>query len=411
MEICADRRCRQHDPDPERVRLAREVAERFRREQLRLAKVLVAIESGRDHLGYGHASVRDFAVLELGLARRDLSLLLDLGRSLEFPTMDSEELDGGAGGEERDQGQAADGESAERDPHDDGASGAETEVPNAEVECPPRTLAPTVEDRVRGRRMPVDNAAQLGRLFRAVGAVPESDRSEWVRAAEVTSPWRFMKLVRQALEDAAQAERTVSLGLSVTESARDDFRRARELASRRAGRILTEGQAFAVVVRRYVAGEDERLVGTKKRRVGPTEGLPGRRYVPAAVQRAIRKRADDRCEVPGCSHGGFLQLMHVRTPHASGGAREEHDLALGCSTHHVLLDAGVIRFAGWDETAPDGVRRPRFRAANGRLLGVARPYAGDQMRREGGGQVCEPTPSLRRPAPRGRGRARARAPP
>ena len=40
---------------------------------------------------------------------------------------------------------------------------------------------------------------------------------------------------------------------------------------------------FAVIVRSYVASEDQRRVGEKKRRVGSTKLLPGKRYVPAAV--------------------------------------------------------------------------------------------------------------------------------
>ena len=423
MEIRTDRRLRTLDPDPERVRRARGNARAYLAGKLLVVKDLAEIAAGRDYLQYGQASVGDFAVNVLGLPRRDVPLLLDLGASLAVEAgVEVTEPDGGAGvagvagggaGSDAPLGQGGEGvgagEGAGSGPEGgvgvgvgvgsgpagvDGAAGsvgaggldaaagtggpgtggagsADAARDGGPGGIPPPVAGKSVEDRLRDGEMSFDNAAQLGRLLAKPGLVPAAERDAWVRAAATMTPRQFARHVAKRLEESAQRERTVYLGLEVGEGARDDFRSARKLASRQAGRMLTEGETFSLVMRRYVRAHDERLVGAKERRVGPTAELPWVRYVPAAVRRAIRVRAGDRCEVPGCSNDVFLELMHVGTSHAERGAREERDLALGCSTHHVLLDAGRLRFLGWTAEG-----HPRFGNADGTPCGARRDAGG-----------------------------------
>ena len=87
-----------------------------------------------------------------------------------------------------------------------------------------------------------------------------------------------------------------------------------------------------------------------------------RRYVPAGVRRLIWLRAEGVCEVPGCNCQRNLQLCHIRA-WARGGANGRWNLLLLCPRHHLLLDAGQLRFLRW---ADDG--RPTFRLPGGGIL-------------------------------------------
>lgn len=338
IEVRTDRRSRHIETDADEVRELDVVADAYLERKRELAKRLARFEAGGGHLALAYGSVRDYARQRLGIPGVEIAPLLDLGRALLVKATHL----------------VVDGSS------EDGPSAS------GEPSVPRLPAVPLVEQRVVERAMSTENATTLGRLLRQVPDIDADERAQWTRRAETQSAWKLRRLVRERIEEAAQGEVTVPIALQVTERARDDFRRARELASRRAGQWLTEGQTFALVVRRFVHAEDQRFVGEKRRRVagtaGPVEGRPRTRYVPAAVKRAVRERADDCCEVPGCSSATFLELMHVGVAHRDGGSREADNLALGCSTHHFLLDAGVIRFAGWR----DG--RPVFRDRCGREL-------------------------------------------
>jgi len=196
-----------------------------------------------------------------------------------------------------------------------------------------------------------------------VGGLSDEERAHWVRLAETTSSWGFHQAVGKAIEDVRQGRPTVRFEAFLTETALRDLRRARTLAEKQARQRLTDGQVLALLARRFVEAEDPQLVGEKRRRVPDTRLCPGDRYVPAQVVRGIGARGEGCCEVGNCGHTLGLQLMHVRRPHAQGGAREIEDLAAGCPTHHVLFDAGLIRFVGFDEWM-----RPLFRACDGRLI-------------------------------------------
>jgi hypothetical protein len=87
--------------------------------------------------------------------------------------------------------------------------------------------------------------------------------------------------------------------------------------------------------------------------------------VPAEVERALRARAGDRCEVPYCEHRTFVQIAHI-VPHTRHGSRELANLWLACTMHHTQHDAGRIRIVGHDEQG-----KPVFVDADGRALRLA----------------------------------------
>lgn len=359
MQIRADRRSADTHVDPECELEAIEAAGEFRGAALRMARALARVEGGGVHLLRGYANVRDYAVARLCLSGDMAMALVAVGRRLDAPAAPHGEDDADADDVER---TSAAPENGPIGTPTDGAS-FDACYPETDDGEPGPARAPTFEDRLRDGRLSMANAGAFDRLVRTFGELSAPEHAHWTALAESTSEWKFGQLVRKAIEEFRQGAPTVSLRLQITETARRDFRRAGVLASRRAGVNLTEGQVFAAMARHFVREHDKLVVGEKPRRTPHTRLLPGRRYTPAAVERAVLRRGEDRCEVGDCTNDTFLQLMHVRTPHALGGSREVEDLAAGCSRHHLLHDAGVIRFVGFDAS-----NRPMFRTRGGRLL-------------------------------------------
>ena len=153
----------------------------------------------------------------------------------------------------------------------------------------------------------------------------------------------------------------VPVSFFVREQARDDFDRARTIASRKAFRALTPGEAFETVTDHYLDSFDEERVAPGTRRLPDTALVDGR-YVPAAVRREIRERQGDKCAVPFCYYARFLEMAHL-VAHASGGCREAANLVLLCFVHHGMFDRGELRME-------DTASAPRFFDAQGRELAV-----------------------------------------
>ncbi len=178
-------------------------------------------------------------------------------------------------------------------------------------------------------------AAERERLLKFAGLAKEKSRRELSRA------------VNQEKESVKQRERVTTLVFHVKQAAKDDWRFARKLASRKAQRPLTDGEAFSLVVADFVKLYDnDDVTGQKsvrERRAGPTSENPNARTIPAEVRREVKQRAGDHCEFPGCPNGMFLQICHLRS-HADRGDREPANLVLLCSQHHTMMDLGTLRF-------------------------------------------------------------------
>ena len=155
--------------------------------------------------------------------------------------------------------------------------------------------------------------------------------------AEVRSPYALNRAVRRRLAEIRCGEEIVDVTVHVPESVKEGFERAREIASEKAGRPLDHSQTFEAMVDHYLDTFDLARQAEGKRRVGPTGDLPGSRYIPISVRRAVRRRAGDTCEFPGCWHRRDLQFAHW-SPHKDGSGREETDLLLLCWWHHTQFD-------------------------------------------------------------------------
>jgi hypothetical protein len=92
-------------------------------------------------------------------------------------------------------------------------------------------------------------------------------------------------------------------------------------------------RALTVLLER---AEREKFAATKKPR-GCRTPSENRRYIPAAVKRAVWTRDEGRCAFVGtrgrCTETAFLEFQHV-TPFAHGGAATEENLELRCRAHN-----------------------------------------------------------------------------
>jgi hypothetical protein len=217
-------------------------------------------------------------------------------------------------------------------------------------------------DQIRRGEISLRSAEALGKLLGVPGALPESEREAWRTRAARTSPEDFAKEVLRKVEATRQGAPVVPVTVAVTLDTKEKFDRARTIASERADRVLTEGETFSLVLDHYLDAFDPERHPRGKRRLGPTSERPLDRYVPVEVQRAVRARAGNQCEV-GCGHRMFLGLAHF-VPHASGtSGREVHDLFLPCGACHRLYDCGLISFFGWENG------KPVFVTVDGEILG------------------------------------------
>lgn len=74
--------------------------------------------------------------------------------------------------------------------------------------------------------------------------------------------------------------------------------------------------------------------------------------IPPAVRRAVLRRDEHRCRVPGCSHTAFVDLHHIQT-REDGGAHESDNLLTLCGAHHRACHRGDLIVEG-------NASQPRF---------------------------------------------------
>jgi hypothetical protein len=216
---------------------------------------------------------------------------------------------------------------------------------------------PDFEEKVLAGVLSLHAASLLGELpaceLRTNGDV-------WLDLAVAEPAKQLRRKVEKLLEDARIGEATsIALTFFVSPKGRDDFARAKTLASKRAERRLTKGEALEAISGHYLESFDPLREKEGTRRLPDTDGVPGR-SVPASVRRAVIGRRWGRCQVPFCPYEGFLELAHV-VAHARGGCRERRCLLWLCTRHHAMFDQGLVTMRGSAES-------PTFLARDGRDL-------------------------------------------
>jgi hypothetical protein len=170
---------------------------------------------------------------------------------------------------------------------------------------------------------------------------------------------QLKRLVDQRIAEVRQGARPVERTFFLPEKVSDDFDRAHDLISRKAGEVVPPERALGVVVDDWLDENDPGRKEPGPRRSPDTTGSPDRR-VPAEVHLAAVKRTGDRCPVPFCDNRIFLQDAHV-VAFAAGGNQEIGNIFRPCSRHHRLYDECLLGMQG----SPDS---PQFFAWDGRPL-------------------------------------------
>jgi hypothetical protein len=103
--------------------------------------------------------------------------------------------------------------------------------------------------------------------------------------------------------------------------------------------------------------------------VGTTHvGHRAKQDVPPSVRRAVLRRDEGRCRVPGCRNSRFLDLHHVAL-RSEGGSHRADNLLTVCGGHHRALhrgelsvecDAAGLRFQHADGSVYGGVANPKL---------------------------------------------------
>jgi hypothetical protein len=229
-------------------------------------------------------------------------------------------------------------------------------------------------------RLPETRQAYLdGRLgLEQVDAMAQVARSDdqgfWIETARRLSTHDFQRAVRE--ERVRRGEVPPVRRLLI------DFRREDEDALRAAhaqfmcdmGRSVGRGEAIGEFSRSYLERHDRRrlaaLLANGQDAIDPSqlpEGLPGARYVPAAVVRAVWERDRGRCRVPGCGNAVYLHMGHI-VERWRGGLPSFENLLLLCATHNFLNECALLLIEG-DAIAPT------FRHPDGRPFGEPAPRA------------------------------------
>ena len=223
---------------------------------------------------------------------------------------------------------------------------------------------PKLAESVENGTVPIASGAILG----AVSTWPVEARSSdpWPEWARTLSTKELRRNFLRRRDEIRAAEPVVTVTAHVTRTTREEIERASELTSRVAHAPLTLGQVIGIVVHDWLDERDPLRTTPGTRRLPDTAAIPGSRYVPSEVDRAVRGRSEDRCRVPFCDNAYWVHRSH-RVPHREGSSREADALDLLCDYHHALYERGMLRIEG----PPDA---PIFSDEHGRRLDERTPY-------------------------------------
>ena len=220
---------------------------------------------------------------------------------------------------------------------------------------------PEVETPLVEARLSLENASLLHDLYLVPSALREGE--DWLDGAVRMPTSDFRKKVEKRLAEVAEGGPVAHVGFWISSATRRRFERARDIASRKAGRRLTRPETFGTLVDDYLRHHDP-LEGsprperrTRRARAGDS--------VPESVKRDVRRRFGDRCAVSGCPNTTFLEIAHL-TPRALGGSNGASNLLELCRPHHEPFDAKRMFLRGCDTA------RPWFEDRTGHRIGWLR---------------------------------------
>jgi hypothetical protein len=84
---------------------------------------------------------------------------------------------------------------------------------------------------------------------------------------------------------------------------------------------------------------------TSEQVAGPPRTARATQTIPPATRRAVLRRDQHRCQVPGCRHSVFVDVHHIRT-REDGGGHELDNLVTLCGAHHRASHSGELTVQG-----------------------------------------------------------------
>ena len=237
----------------------------------------------------------------------------------------------------------------------------------------PDSLARALQDVVRAmaedervapvlhaRTIPLDAAATLGQIAGCCEAVREAE--PWFELAK-TMDWRkFRRFFEKRRAEIQAGEPVCDYNAKVTHAAKAMLDQCQTLLARKAHGNVLRGEMLEALANDWLDKNDPTRTEEGTRRLPDTSTIPGSRTVPAEVDRAIRRRNDDWCPVPGCLRHVYMDSCHL-VPHRDGGSREARNLLRMCDDHNCLQEEGYLVVEG---TADAPIFKDRF----GRLVEV-----------------------------------------
>jgi hypothetical protein len=214
-----------------------------------------------------------------------------------------------------------------------------------------------IEERLLEGHLTFDAAALLSQIL--VHPAFKERQDEWMKLAEGSDLAEFKRRLRKEIAEAERKEPVVPKTVLLTEQDEKDFFDARGLASKKEGRLLSEGETIGILSRHYLDSFDPLRKEPGTRRVPDTRTVDSR-YVPMEVQREVFRRTGGKCAVWNCRNRWFLDNAHL-FPHSEGGHREASNCSPLCGMHHAEYDRGLLIIEG---TAED----PIFKDVKGNVL-------------------------------------------
>ena len=327
-----------------------EAMQDHRRVEHRLARLLAQLDEGRRWRERGHASLGEYARVQLGLEGRKARALAQLGRALrDLPVLDRA---------------MADGELSWTKARELlRVVVPETQASWLEVarESTSRQLEKRVEAASIGEEPPASAPETLRPSRERVVFTMEAAEADLLRDALA-----HLKSGKADLEDgavlAAMAQRVLQEAQGDEDAPTGERYRVVLEHCPDCGRTCTDGGAE---ISEAVASEaccDSEVVELRE---GPAKGHLSRTIAPA-LRRVVEHRDRRRCRVPACTNRLHVDIHHIR-PFSRGGAHSEQNLVLLCSGHHRLLHDGLLAIEG----DANGVLRVGF--PDGSVAHVGRP--------------------------------------
>ncbi|HVZ31299.1 MAG TPA: HNH endonuclease [Polyangiaceae bacterium] len=140
-------------------------------------------------------------------------------------------------------------------------------------------------------------------------------------------------------EDHAEPEARAAAGAPVGHAGNEHHAAPEKYAASGAHERSVSGEELSASESRTPAGAPVGNAGRSR------ASARAKQDIPPALRRAVLRRDERRCRVPGCRNATFLDLHHI-VPRSEGGSHSADNLVTVCAAHHRALHRGELRSTG-----------------------------------------------------------------